>query len=159
VCSTGCAQQLAFKARLKKEAKDATAERMARRAAKEKIKTRSDYVRDTQLACNAYIRRRDHGKPCISCGKATKDGDHAGHWKPTSTSPELRFNELNIHLQCIQCNLFLHGNVAEYRIGLIERIGIELVQWMEGSHDSAHYSIDDLLNIKEIYKNKFKSLV
>ena len=125
---------------------------------KDRIKTRREWIQDVQKATNAYIRARDHGKLCISCGKETKAGDHAGHWKPTSTSPELRFSEENIHLQCIQCNLHLHGNVANYRTGLIQRIGLERVEWLESKHPPAKWTIEQLKAIKSEYKSKLKGL-
>jgi len=125
---------------------------------KERIKSRADHIKDTQFAVNAYIRARDKGKPCISCGRATKAGDHAGHWKPTSTSPALRFTETNIHLQCIQCNLHLHGNVAAYRTGLLDRIGQAEVDILESHHPPAKWTIEELKAIKDEFKSKLKGL-
>jgi len=40
-----------------------------RRAQKEKLKTRKDWLREAQAAFNSYIRERDRGLPCISCGR------------------------------------------------------------------------------------------
>jgi hypothetical protein len=34
---------------------------------------------------------------------------------------------------------------------LIGKIGIELVEWLEGAHEAKHYSIDDLREIKSNY--------
>jgi len=52
----------------------------------------------------------------------------------------------------------MHGNLIEYRIRLIERIGVELVQWLEGSHEPKHYSISDLKAIKAEYVAKLNEL-
>ena len=125
---------------------------------RERIKSRADHIKDAQFAVNAYIRQRDKGKPCISCGRPTKAGDHAGHWKPTSTSPSLRYTETNIHLQCVQCNLHLHGNVAAYRAGLIARIGQAEVELLEAPQDTAKWAIEDLKQIKLFYRLKLKDL-
>lgn len=157
-CCIECLAEKVAKKRIKSVKVAQTAQKLELIKAKEAIKTRREWIQDVQKATNAYIRARDHGKPCISCGKETKAGDHAGHWKPTSTSPELRFEELNIHLQCIQCNLHLHGNVAKYREGLILRIGLDKVEWLESKHEPCKYTIDELKELKILYKNKLKDL-
>lgn len=69
---------------------------------------------------NAFIRDRDKAKTCISCpGKV----DHAGHYYSAGHYPALRFNEVNTNGQDIGCNTFKHGNLIEYRKGLIRRYG------------------------------------
>jgi hypothetical protein len=70
---------------------------------------------------------------------------------PTSTHPELRFDEINVHLQCAPCNTYLSGNLIQYRKGLTKKIGIAMVEWLEGNHEPKHYSIDDLREIKSNY--------
>jgi len=157
-CSIDCAIGIASKKRIKTDKVALSTKKRELIAAKEAIKTRREWIQDVQKATNAYIRARDHGKLCISCGKETKAGDHAGHWKPTSTSPELRFSEENIHLQCIQCNLHLHGNVANYRTGLIQRIGLERVEWLESKHPPAKWTIEQLKAIKSDFKAKLRGL-
>jgi len=82
----------------------------------------------TQKVVNAYIRKRDEGLPCISCGGV---GNQAGHYFTVKGYSALRFNEWNIHLQCAGCNMFKHGNQAMYRIGLVERIGEKAVKELE----------------------------
>jgi hypothetical protein len=83
----------------------------------------------TQKVVNAYIRKRDEGLPCISCG--SYNGNQAGHYFAVKGFSALRFNEWNIHLQCAGCNMFKHGNQAMYRIGLVERIGEKAVKELE----------------------------
>ena len=39
------------------------------KAAKESLKTASDYVKEAQTAFNAYIRARDRNKPCMRPGR------------------------------------------------------------------------------------------
>ena len=83
----------------------------------------------TQKVVNSYIRNRDEGLPCISCG--SNNGNQAGHYFTVKGFSALRFNEWNIHLQCAGCNMFKHGNQAMYRIGLVERIGEKAVIELE----------------------------
>ena len=65
-----------------------------------------------------YIRNRDQGKPCISCGKKTKL--QAGHFYSAGKHPQLRFNEDNVHGQCLSCNYYKSGDLLNYRINLID---------------------------------------
>ena len=133
-------------------------ERKETRERKAKLKTRRDWLRDTQAVVNRYVRIRDAGKPCISCGTTRNVQIHAGHYRTTKAAPELRFHEWNINSQCAQCNLFDSGNLIEYRIGLIEKIGLEAVEWLEGPHEPKHYTVDDLKAIKADYARKTKEL-
>lgn len=149
-CSPKCAIERATKQRKTKEKKEYS-------AAKERIKSRGDYARESQIAFNAYIRVRDEGKPCISCGSHTGK-KNAGHYRSVGSCPELRFEPLNVHLQCERCNSYLSGNLINYRINLIKRIGLEAVEYLEGPHEPQKYTIDQLKSIKETYKQKLKAL-
>src|ERR1700756_2786303 len=69
VCSPACAALLVLKAKAKREAKAKSEDRKATREAKEKAKTRGDHLRELQTVFNQWIRLRDAGEPCISCGR------------------------------------------------------------------------------------------
>jgi hypothetical protein len=138
------------------------------KAAKDKIKTRSEWMRECQQVFNAYIRQRDADKPCISSGvgnvsyvsgRPKQTSWDAGHYRTVGSCPELRFNEFNVHKQSVHDNQHLHGNLIQYRIGLIQRIGLEKVEWLEGNHPPAKWTIDDLKEIKRVYKQKLKQLL
>ena len=133
-------------------------ERKETREAKVKAKRRSDWMREAQSAFNKYIRLRDHGKACISCGRHHQGQWHAGHYLSTGARPELRFEEQNVHLQCAPCNNHLSGNIVLYRIGLTAKLGLEAVDWLEGPHEAKHYTVDDLKAIKVDYTRKAKEL-
>lgn len=122
---------------------------------KEKLKTKSDWLKEVQTLFNRYIRERDKNNNCISCGKKGKK-INAGHYRSVGGSPELRFEELNCHVQCEYCNTYLHGNLINYRINLIKKIGIEKVEWLEGVHEPKRYTIEQLKELKEHYKQKLK---
>ena len=72
-----------------------------------------------------YIRNRDQGKPCISCSKKTTL--QAGHFYSAGKHPQLRFNEDNVHGQCLRCNYYMSANLLNYRINLIDKIGMDRV--------------------------------
>ena len=77
-----------------------------------------------------YIRLlRDVSEPCISCGEH-KDTYHAGHYI-TRAKKVIKFDERNVHKQCVKCNSFLEGNSAEYRVSLINKIGLSEVKNLE----------------------------
>ena len=107
-----------------------------------------------QKSFNAYIRFRDSNDSCISCNRSTGCKVNAGHYKSVGSSPELRFNELNVHLQCEHCNLFKSGNIENYRINLINKIGAESVEWLEGPHEPKKYTCEELKEIELKYKQK-----
>ena len=106
-----------------------------------------------QKVFNAYIRKRDEGLPCISCG--TGQPQHAGHYFSAGHNSKLRFDERNVGGQCLRCNYFLHGNQLGYRKGLIKRIGIESVEQLESEASVKGYFKWDrfsLIDIIEKYK-------
>ena len=136
----------------------AARERKDKRERKAKLKTRRDWLREAQAAFNRFIRLRDAGKPCISCGRHHQGQMHAGHYLSVGARPELRFHEQNVHSQCAPCNNHLSGNIVLYRKGLMAKIGIELVEWLEGHHEQQHYTIDELRQIKADYTAMAKEL-
>lgn len=138
---------MAAKAKAARERKAA----QEHREKKVKAKTARDYLPLAQAAFNKYIRLRDAGRPCISCGRHHEGQNHAGHFRSTGAAPELRFEESNVHLQCQPCNVHKSGNLIEYRKGLVERIGLEAVEWLEGPHEPKKYTIEDLKQIKSKY--------
>ena len=85
-------------------------------------------IKKAQDVFNTWVRNRDEGRPCISCGK---QGNQAGHYFPVKGFSGLRFDEKNVNLQCAYCNCYQHGNQAMYRIGLVNRIGEAKVKELE----------------------------
>jgi gamma-glutamylcyclotransferase (GGCT)/AIG2-like uncharacterized protein YtfP len=103
----------------------------------------------------AWIRKRDEGQPCISCG--SYNVHDAGHYYSAGHHPALEFDEDNVHGQCRRCNSFLSGNLIEYRKGLINRIGgdrVEMLDMKAGYYKRHGYKHDRfrLIEIIEKYK-------
>lgn len=133
------------------------------KAQKEKLKSRGEHMRETQIAFNAYIRLRDQlaGHACISSGKPldwSGNQTDAGHYRSVGSAPHLRFDERNCHAQSKQDNRFLSGNAVDYRIGLIARIGQEAVDALEADQSVRKYTIDDLKAIKAHYRALVREL-
>lgn len=78
---------------------------------------------------NLWIRERDKELGCISCGSYNQI--QAGHYYSAGHYEMLRFNEDNVHSQCLRCNYFLSGNLTHYRENLINKIGIERVEQLD----------------------------
>ena len=127
---------------------------------KEKLMTKKDYLNILQKVFNTYIRIRDKGKPCISCDKFLKPNDiNAGHFYSVGAYANLRFNELNVHNQCIECNLYKHGNVLEYSLRLPNRIGIDNYNLLQENRNTPlKIDIEEVKELIKIYKEKTKQL-
>ena len=125
---------------------------------KEKLKTIPELIREAQASVNYYIRMRDYGKRCISCNSlpTQKRGGtmDAGHYRSRGAAPQLRFNVLNIHGQCVKCNRFNSGNAVDYRIALINKIGLELVEGLESNNKPRTFTRDYLLRVKKIFRRR-----
>lgn len=139
-CSVPCAIEHAKASRIAKDKKEA-------RQALSRLKTRSDWLKEAQAAFNLYIRERDKDKPCISCQRHHTGQYHAGHYRSVGACPELRFDFDNVHKQCSVCNNHKSGNLIEYRINLLARIGSAAVEWLESPHQCRKYTIEELQEI------------
>lgn len=158
VCSPNCALLHAKQKRERERKALAKIERKAIREAKERIKPRAAYMKEAQAAFNAWVRERDAGLPCISCGRHHQGKYDAGHYRSVGSNPALRFEPLNCHRQCVPCNQHKSGNAIEYRIGLVARIGAEKVAWLEGLHEPKKYTIEDLQQITAHYRALLRDL-
>ena len=153
VCSVPCAITMAKQDKARKEARE-------RREGLQRIKSRAQWIREAQAACNAYVRTRDEGLPCISCGTTADVQYAAGHYRTTAAAPHLRFNEDNIHKQCNRyCNCAKSGNITLMRIGMIERIGLARVEALENNKETHKWSIEELKIIKAEYTMKLRELI
>jgi hypothetical protein len=128
------------------------------RHARTLLKTRQDWMREAQKWFNKFIRLRDKSEPCISCQRFHSGQYHAGHYRTTAAAPQLRFDERNVHRQCAPCNNHLSGNIIEYRKGLVQRLGVAAVEALENDSTIKRWTIEELQEIKRIYKNKCKEL-
>lgn len=171
VCSPVCALALVRKDTGRLERARLNAAKKAHRADKERVKRRSDWLREAQDAFNDFIRARDYAESCIDCGQYKNDlhltggGWDAGHFLGVGSHPELRFEESNCHKQLKSCN----GGSGKYArkgrtvAGMYEqrlraKIGDAAVDWLQGPHAPKKYTIDDLKAIKAEYRLKLKEL-
>lgn len=167
------APELRAKEKIKAEAKRIKAQketekegRERRQKMRESFKTKSQWDKEAQSAFNRYIRTRDEGKECVSCGSPlmgksnylTGSAIDASHYRSRGAASHLKFNVFNVHSACTRCNRQLSGNAVEYRIRLIERIGLERVERLESDNDPRRFDIPYLQRIKSIFTRKARAL-
>ncbi len=162
-CSTACAIAIAERKRQKQAQQEEARKRKEARQRLEKMKGIPELAREAQTACNAYIRARDDGKPCISCGSPLSadgvgGGFDAGHFRSRGAAPHLRFHEHNIAGQCKRCNRYMAGNVSAMRVGLISRYGLEAVEALENDNSTHKWTRDELIAIRRHYIAKRKEI-
>ena len=177
VCSFECASAIgkeqtakAREAAKQKEAQrqrtEEKAGRQRRKAKRESFKTKAQWDKEAQSAFNRYIRIRDEGKECVSCGNPligkcnylTGSAIDASHYRSRGAASHLKFNVFNVHSACTRCNRQLSGNAVEYRIRLIDRIGLERVERLESNNEPRRFDIPYLKRIKSIFTRKARSL-
>lgn len=163
VCGPVCASRMVRDKREREESKKLKEQRRKDRETRDRLKTRSDWIKDAQREFNAFIRERDKaaGWPCISSGRPldwSGNAVDAGHYRSVGAAPHLRFDERNCHAQSKHDNQYKAGNVVDYRINLIARIGLEAVEALESDQSAKHYTIEDLKEIVRTYRAKWKEL-
>ncbi|QLG93542.1 recombination protein NinG [Pseudomonas yamanorum] len=158
VCSPACAMIDAPRHAPKAKKAIAQVERAKIKVRKEKLKSRADHLKDTQQAFNAWVRARDAALPCVSCGRHHQGKYDAGHYRTVGSNPALRFEPLNCHKQCSPCNTQLSGDIVNYRINLVQKIGAEAVAWIEGPHEAKKYTVEELKAMTADYRAKTREL-
>ena len=159
VCSPRCATRQALAASKAKKA----AERATTKARKEAIKTIADRIATAQKECTAYIRLRDMHMGCIDCGKPFEPqrpggSMDAGHFRSRSAAPNLRFCEDNIFGQRKNCNRPGGATAANFRAGVVARIGEARVLAVEHDNAPRKWTHAELIEIAATYKQKRKAL-
>lgn len=125
-------------------------------------KSNSQLIKIATKHFNKFIRLRDSQDGffrCISCQRfKNTEQMNAGHFYPTTKS-KTRFNELNVHGQCIHCNMYLHGNLADYQKHLTEKIGKERIDALSISSRQSHrWDKLELIALIEFYKKRVKEM-
>lgn len=160
-----CGTTLSLQLRAKDTERKAQAEKKLFRERKAKINdTVPKWTKKAQAAFNEYIRERDRDLPCISCNGENEKHHYTGgsydcgHYRSRAACPALKFEPLNSAKQCKYCNSFLSGNIVEYRKGLLDRIGPENLEWIEGPHEKKYYRVEDLKEIAAHYRKLTREL-
>ena len=133
-----------------------------KKALKESLMSISELEKQAKTVFQKYVRLRDKDLPCISCGKLNCKDWAGGHYFPAGVYSGLIFDERNCHKQCnSHCNMYLSGNLINYRIGLIKRFGEDFVNELESEANEKRnykYTRDELKEIKENFQGKINEL-
>lgn len=132
------------------------------RRRREKLKGIVEWEREAQTAFNRYIRWRDFGKDCVShdgplisnSNYLTGSAVDASHYRSRGAASHLRFNVFNVHAACTRCNRQLSGNAVEFRIRLVQRIGLERVERLEADNTPRKFDIEYLKRVKSIFTRR-----
>jgi len=117
-----------------------------------KSKTTAQLKTQATKVFNKWIRERDKDKPCVSCGGKV---EQAGHFYSGGHYSHLKFDEDNVHGQCIRCNYYLSGNLNKYRIELEKRIGADRLQLLDAKANHKGLNKNDRFKFIEIIE-KYK---
>tara|TARA_R100000734_G_scaffold3152_1_gene2953 strand:- start:530 stop:1060 length:531 start_codon:yes stop_codon:yes gene_type:complete len=130
-----------------------------KRRMKEELRTTSDYVKEAQKWVNKFVRLRDKDKNCISCDAPLTGKFDAGHFFSAGGHGSVRFDVRNIHAQCVYCNQWEHGNLYQYHIRLLTKIGLKEFEDLEKqSKKMKKWEKDELKDIIKLYKQKCKEI-
>jgi len=133
--------------------------KVKKRRMKAELKTTSDFVKEAQKWVNKFVRLRDEKKGCISCGDAFTGKYDAGHFFSAGGHGSVRFDLRNIHGQCVYCNQWEHGNLYQYHLKLISKIGLKEFDDLEKqSYKTKKWEKDELKEIIKVYKQKCKEI-
>ena len=172
------AEEAKAKRKAEKQARMAAkVERAETKRRKEAIKPRSKVLAEAKVAIQAFRRHEElaKGRGCMSCGRSQQEVEagewrpggywDGGHFKSKGAFPEVALEPLNIWLQCKSCNAG-SGKYARkgytvnaaFELRLAETEGDQLVDWLNGPHESKHYDIEQLTAIRNTYRAKLKEL-
>lgn len=166
-CSFACSVRWAEAAVARKRRREGVAlrraqvaERKTDRARLLALKPLAWHIAGTQAACNAYVRLRDAGKPCICCGRQTYgEPVDAGHFISRGSAPELRFDLDNLHVQLRGCNRGRRVVPRErFRRYLAKRIGLARVEALEGPHPPRKWTREELVAMKAEFRALARAL-
>lgn len=140
-------------ARLKRERAETKARRLA-------LKRPIEWERECLEIVQKIARLRDRHDGCISCHMGANYGGawHGSHFRPAGNNAAVQFNLWNIHKACAQCNLFKGGNIGEYRPRLIQKIGLERVEWLESQTQAVKRNVPYLIRFKAVMGKRLRRL-
>ena len=171
-CSAECGATLSLqmiKNKQKKEDSEFKAETRRRKAAINK-ESKSHWVDLIRVRLHKWIKIRDKDDPCISCGRfdheipdTHKGKWDAGHFRSQGAAKQLRFEPLNIHKQCFQCN---RGGemwskkrdtvTMNYEKNLITKIGQDKVNELKFNNTVKRYTLTELTELFAYWDSKLK---
>lgn len=106
-----------------------------------------------------YVRKSEKGI-CFTCGKQDDYRNvDAGHYVPRSAGLSLYFDIRNVHVQCVACNRFRHGNLQAYAIALRDKYGPNILEELDAKRRQIKkYTVTEYQALIKEYEDKIKSV-
>lgn len=117
---------------INKKQREKAREQMRKKKEKTKIRkqkiadskrfSRQNLIKEADRVFSLYIRERDRGKPCVTCGNSWEENHQCGHFI-SRRFLNTRWTERNAHGQCPKCNMwgageqYLHSQAVERMYG------------------------------------------
>lgn len=118
------------------------------------------YEKKLDKIFSEFVRKKetkDGWGKCVSCNaiKAYEQLD-AGHFINRKWR-SVRWDEDNVHIQCIACNRFNEGNGVGYTLYMVDRYGRDKVDYLLAiSRETARFTDSEGLLMIADYKKKLK---
>ena len=159
-----CSVKCAIEYQCSKEGKDYVSREKKRFAQKRKKEFKQNDLsfckKKAQESFNRYIRIRDRNLPCVTCDVLSRGIWNAGHFHPAGRASALRFDESNVHKQCVPCNQHNSGRLGQYRINIVARIGQQELERLDAQqNDIKRWSVEELKKMRKEYDKKAKELL
>lgn len=123
------------------------------------LETTQSLMKKAQSIFNHWVRLRDFGDPCISCGKPLSEKYDASHYFSSGGHKSVTFDPDNVHASCVYCNRHLHGNLLNYQINIEKKIGSKrLFKLSQKAYIEKKYTRSELREIIAFYKGLIKKL-
>lgn len=129
---------------------------------KKKAVSISSLKRKADLIFGEYIRLRDNGLPCISCGEP-KEYLQCGHFYAKQGYDGLRYDVFNSNGECAGCNCFDESHLIGYADNLLIKIGkveYELLKMRAGDYKQhGHkWTRSEMEDVISTFKGKIKEI-
>lgn len=125
-----------------------------------KIKTvkKSVLIKELDRVFSLFIRHRDH-YVCCTCGKSDPARAQNGHYIPRAHM-NTRWDEENCHCQCVHCNVFMKGKMADYAIFIVDKYGADHLKELDKRKKQIRqWTSKELIEATEYYKKKLSDLI
>jgi hypothetical protein len=120
--------------------------------------TKKNYKKKLDTIFSQFIRLRDRGKGCYTCGvQRTWKELQCGHFIPRQYLA-LRYDERNCHAQCYACNMLYNGQPSKYALRLMDEYGERIIAELESLRRKITKDFPYELKIEE-YTEKIANLL
>lgn len=159
-CGVLCGLEIGRKKAQAQRDKAQREEKAQDRIRKQALVKTSELEEQCRRIVQKIARLRDRNDGCISCHMGANYGGvwHGSHYRPAGNNAAVQFNLWNIHKACEQCNFFKGGNIGQYRPRLVEKIGLERVEWLESQTQVVKTNREYLIRFKAVMAKRLRRM-